>query len=361
MGEILGSGITHYPPLLFDRGTYADILRRVMASPVVSDAAKDPAAWPAPMREEHSNEATRAAEHQQRMIDAFRHVRRVIDDFAPDAIVMFGDDQYENFREDCLPPFCVLARDHIESRPFHRDVLGAPPTPNVWGEDPDTLFVHRGDKPLAIHLTNELCERGFPVAASLINSHHADEGPTALTHAFLNALLYLDWDRRGFDYPIVPVQVNAYGKQVVPNRGGIAHLDPSTKDEPFGDEPGPPAPSPAACAHLGAMTREILQEMPGRYVIMATSGWSHAFLTAKHSYLYPDVEADRRHLADLREATFGDWAKITNDEIDNAGDQEFRNWICLAGAMDGYSAEIVEYLETYIFNSNKCFAIFRPA
>ena len=29
--------------------------------------------------------------------------------------------------------------------------------------------------------------------------------------------------------------------------------------------------------------------------------------------------------------------------------------------MDDYSAEIVEYLETYIFNSNKCFAIFRPA
>jgi hypothetical protein len=28
--------------------------------------------------------------------------------------------------------------------------------------------------------------------------------------------------------------------------------------------------------------------------------------------------------------------------------------------MEGYKAEIVDYLETYIFNSNKCFAILRP-
>ncbi len=53
-------------------------------------------------------------------------------------------------------------------------------------------------------------------------------------------------------------------------------------------------------------------------------------------------------------------AQLTNAQLDDAGDQEFRNWICLSGAMGGYKAEIVDYLETYIFNSNKCFAIFRP-
>ena len=31
-----------------------------------------------------------------------------------------------------------------------------------------------------------------------------------------------------------------------------------------------------------------------------------------------------------------------------------------SGAMEGYEAEIVDYLETYIFNSNKCFALLRP-
>ena len=36
-------------------------------------------------------------------------VRAAIDAFAPDALVVVGDDQYENFREDVIPPFTVLA------------------------------------------------------------------------------------------------------------------------------------------------------------------------------------------------------------------------------------------------------------
>jgi hypothetical protein len=36
------------------------------------------------------------------------------------------------------------------------------------------------------------------------------------------------------------------------------------------------------------------------------------------------------------------------------------NWITLAGAMTelGKTAEIVDYAETYLVNSNKCFAVF---
>ena len=90
-----------------------------------------------------------------------------------------------------------------------------------------------------------------------------------------------------------------------------------------------------------------------------SSGWSHAFLTEKHHWLYPDIAADREHLEELRLGQHQRWAHLTNAQIDEAGDHEFRNWICLAGAMKGYQAEIVDYLETYIFNSNKCFAILR--
>ena len=44
------------------------------------------------------------------------------------------------------------------------------------------------------------------------------------------------------------------------------------------------------------------------------------------------------------------------------GQHEFRNWICLAGAMTelGADVEIVDYMESYVLNSNKCFAIMRP-
>ena len=38
-----------------------------------------------------------------------------------------------------------------------------------------------------------------------------------------------------------------------------------------------------------------------------------------------------------------------------------RNWVCLAGAMAalGRKPEIIDYIESYLFNSNKCFALFR--
>ncbi len=361
MSDIMGVGVTHYPPLLGKPGTYADLLRFVLESPVVPAQMKQPESWPEPMQEEFANELTSAAHHQERVVEGFRHVRQAIDDFGPDAVVIFGDDQYENFKEDCIPPFCVFLHDQMESRPF----LHAPPWlyagGNAWDEPAEQHFVHRGDKALAKHLATELLERGFPVSYSFTNSHYAEKhGSTMLTHAFLNTLLFLDWDRQGFDYPIIPIQVNCYGKDVVPSRGGLGHLNPAIKNEMYGDEFGPPGPTPASCFALGKLVREILGAMPGKYVIMASSSWSHAFLTAKHHWLYPDLVFDRARVEDLRAGRHAEWAQLTNRQIDDAGDQEFKNWICLAGAMQGRQAEVIDYLETYIFNSNKCFAIFRP-
>ena len=38
------------------------------------------------------------------------------------------------------------------------------------------------------------------------------------------------------------------------------------------------------------------------------------------------------------------------------------NWIALAGAMTemGMKVEVIDYVESYIFNSAKCFALFPP-
>ena len=40
-----------------------------------------------------------------------------------------------------------------------------------------------------------------------------------LGHAILNTILYLDYDRKGFDYPVVPMLVNCYGSRVIRNTG----------------------------------------------------------------------------------------------------------------------------------------------
>jgi hypothetical protein len=357
MGQTLGVGLTHFPLLQGKAENYGSILRRTLASPLIPDAMKDPASWPAPMQEQWANEATLAKQHQERMVENVRALRRAIDSFGPDAIIIFGDDQYENFREDCIPPFCVYLFDQMESQPFvHQPRLASG---NVWDEPADKTFCHRGEKALAKHLATELIERGFPISYAFTNSHYAERhGPTMLTHAFLNALLFLDFDRTGFEYPVVPIQVNCYGKDVVPSRGGSGHLNPAIKAEPFGNEFGPPGPTPASCHQLGKLVGEILAERPGKYVVMASSGWSHAFLTAKHHWLWPDIETDGRRVAGLRSGEQDAWVGITNAEIDDAGEQEFKNWVCLAGAMHGRKARVLDYLETYIFNSDKCFALF---
>ena len=36
---------------------------------------------------------------------------------------------------------------------------------------------------------------------------------------------------------------------------------------------------------MGAATARILAESPYRVALLASSGWSHAFLTAKNNYL----------------------------------------------------------------------------
>ena len=56
------------------------------------------------------------------------------------------------------------------------------------------------------------------------------------------------------------------------------------------------------------------------------------------------------------------WRDLTTEQIEDAGQQEFLNWVTLGGAMHELTREpeIIDYVESYIFNSDKCFAVFRP-
>ena len=47
MGEILGLGLTHYPPLSWNDEHMGDIFRLTLTAPNVPDAVKDRATWPA--------------------------------------------------------------------------------------------------------------------------------------------------------------------------------------------------------------------------------------------------------------------------------------------------------------------------
>lgn len=351
MAEIMGIGITHYPPLLGQPGDYANLLRLVKTSHLVPEAMKDPSGWPPEMRDEWDNELERALEHQQRHRDAMHEVRRVIDDFRPDAVIIFGDDQYENFKEDVIPPFNIYCMDTLVAQPFTHIRSG-----NIWGVDREHSFEVPGAGKLGRTLADAIISRHFPIAYSYGFLHHK-----TLTHAFANAMVFLDWDQRGWPYPIVPIAVNCYGTSVIHARGGFSQLfdrRPESEKDPYLDTPGPAGPTPATCFRLGQTLRQSLDELPGRYVVMASSGWSHAFLAAKHHWLYPDQAFDRARFEELRGGGQRVWAELDNQAIDDAGSQEFKNWICLSGVVPERTPRIVDYIETWIFNSQKCFAVF---
>ena len=131
MGDILGIGVTHYPGLIQPDQQMAGLLDRTLNSDQVPEELKDPARWPEPMRKEWADPVAAAKEHRKRLVGGFRKAREALDAFNPDFVLIWGDDQYENFREDGVPSFCVFARRRASTRgpmrarrPVERECLG---------------------------------------------------------------------------------------------------------------------------------------------------------------------------------------------------------------------------------------------
>jgi len=96
--------------------------------------------------------------------------------------------------------------------------------------------------------------------------------------------------------------------------------------------------------------------------VIASSSWSHSFLVAKHSLMFPDVESDKRYYEALRAGDWATWRTTTIEEAEDRGHHELLNWFCLAGAMAelGRRPDESVFLESWISNSDKVFAVFRP-
>src|SRR5205085_224198 len=114
---------------------------------------------PEPMRAEYADDggAAAAARHRAALVDGLRRVRGAIDDFRPDVVVVWGDDQYENFQEECIPAFSVLALEDTKVLPWAHPLMGLP---NVWGEDAESTVVVPGARPIGKHLTGGLLDAG---------------------------------------------------------------------------------------------------------------------------------------------------------------------------------------------------------
>lgn len=357
MTDVIGIGMTHYPLLLTTDDHMADLMRFVLTDPDIPADRKDPANWTELARTEWADDGglAAAARHRAHLRANLAKARAALDEFDPDVVIVWGDDQYEHFREETIPSFCVLAYDDTEVEPFSQLELMRNP-PNAWGLPDGQTFTLKGDQAFAKQLASAVLSDGIDVAYSYELRHGIHHFP----HAFSNTQVFLDYENVGreFPYPIVSLAVNCYGSHVIARRGGMATFADIAKETD--EQLDPPGPSPRRCFEFGRAVGRFVRDSGRRVALVASASWSHAFLNDKEWHIRPDGDADRELYDALVARDIDAWLSKDVSDIVGAGQHEVLNWYCLLGAMTelGLTLTWSDYVETEVLNSNKVFALF---
>ncbi|HTE83311.1 MAG TPA: hypothetical protein VK821_01095 [Dehalococcoidia bacterium] len=83
-----------------------------------------------------------------------------------------------------------------------------------WGEPSEKIFRIPIHREAGKHLARGLLEREIDVPCTYQPLHQ-----DGLGHAFVNTVLFLDYDRTRFPYPILPFQVNCCCRRVIAQQG----------------------------------------------------------------------------------------------------------------------------------------------
>jgi hypothetical protein len=232
-------------------------------------------------------------------------LRREIQRAEPDVVVIFGDDQHEQFLDDNLP---MLAIYHGRELPVAgRHARGNPSAwksfeEGVWAE---TRPTYRAGSELAEHLIAGLAEAEFDVART--NRLRESVG---VGHAF--AFLY----RRllpGTEVPVVPVMVNTY---YPPNQ-----------------------PTSGRCYALGQAVRRAIEtwQTDARVAVMASGGLSHVIM---------DEPLDRQVIDALERKDVQALRCLPRKQL-VGGTSEILNWVAVAGVMESEPMHLIDYVPGY--------------
>ncbi len=311
MAEILGIGCSHGPIILTPPEVWAKGRERVFAR--IPDYQA-----PAQLLEElgQDNGLTQDKLDQKRVVKSFQIMHDKLHEWNPDVLMIIGDDQAENFKQDNLPPFCLYTGSEVDGYPFQRPAARV----NLWDAAPETKFTFSCPQDFARGMRNDLIRNGFDMSSS-----SALKGwDWGLAHAIINPLMFLDPEGK---FPLLPLFVNCYGEEAGPDY--------------------PPRPTPKRCYQLGQGIRRFLDTRSERVAVVASSSWSHSFLTHKFQCRSIDIETDRRNLEWVRSGQGSKLAELTPEEIQDSGDHEILNWIIALGILGDRPAEIVDVLDSH--------------
>jgi 3-O-methylgallate 3,4-dioxygenase len=238
---------------------------------------------------------------------AIGELTRTLEDAAPDVLIVIGDDQRELFLDDGTPAFGIFYGDAIvdtspDKRAMHPSIQLA-----YWSQHAEAPEAYPVDARFARHLISGLTADAFDIAA-----YAKQPANRSLGHAFTFVRRRLMSDRTN-PIPIVPLFVNCF---YPPNQ-----------------------PTAARCYDLGRALRRAVASynVDLRVGVIATGGLSHFVVD----------EAFDRSIITAFQTRDVELLKAIPAERLVSGTSEIRNWLVLAGAVEGCESEIIDYVPAY--------------
>ena len=233
-------------------------------------------------------------------------LHRTIAESKPDALIVVGDDQNENYTSQNVPQFAVYTGSKAK----------------MLDRMTQEERTYPCDSAAAASIVEGAVEAGFDVSFS--ESFPEDR---LISHAHAEPLMRILLPEA--DIPIVPIYVNAI------------HW---------------PGPTPARCYAFGQALGNIIKEKLGnkRFAVYGSGGLSH--FTAGYpwgvyrgpwGYGAISEEFDRKLLRCMEEGQVDDIVNLSSKDLLDHGEIELRSWIIVLGAVASARAEILAYEPLY--------------
>ena len=226
----------------------------------------------------------------------------------PDLIVIVTDDETELFNRMNTPAVSIYYGEtlitHPRARPEKMPSYMEGMLKNYAMDEPHTFPAMPG---FARYLIEQFIEHDIDVGAA---AQIQDPYKSGFGHGIGFPIVRLF---RGKKIPVIPLLLNTYYP--------------------------PNAPRAARCHDIGRVLRKAIESSPEklRVIVMASGGLSHFTV---------DEELDHRVLEGFKEGK-SELLRTLPAKALNSGSSEIRNWICVAGAIEGRKNRWTEYQPLY--------------
>lgn len=220
---------------------------------------------------------------------AFAVLRADLEEANPDVLIVVANDQFVNFFWNNIPTFMVTLADEVKGQ-FTRH-----------------KFHYKNHKELGRAIVRAGMEKGIDFSfGEYVELQHTQTVP----------LYFILREPR---IPILPIYVNTW-------------VDP--------------APPPRRCYQVGELLRTVADNARERIAVLGTGGLSHYPGSPRIGEI--DTQFDHQLLEIMRAGRGRSLAEHSVEDLVQAGDTEFLNWMVVLGAVGDAKASYTSYMPDFV-------------